>query len=430
MKRNSYHTSVKIAHALDIQNHWLPKHFLEDIPRSTAHGWKSEYIEKFVGYEFASDLGNNVDELKMMYHRQVAKEKRLFMTYVRIKLTIINLIGKDEFRGIIKKNFKVFYNLILSVHNSLRIPVNKLIQFLDLSPQTFRYFKRTALHHCTNSATGLCVKQVPGQASLNEIKSMGRLLRRKKLAHWPIASIWALAVRKILTRLSLSAWYKYNKRFNFRDTSKKQKYYKDYNPLRASRPNEIWHADITIFKTQDRIKHYVYLIVDSYSKYILNWKVFSGVSGKIRTDSLREAIKQEFGDDLTPTASIDLIVDGGVENNNQTIEQYIKASHVDIDKKVALRDIEQSNSMVEASNKILKHRYLFRKDIHNYTELIEHLNEAIFEFNNQRPHYALELYTPAEVHYNRYPSIKKEVIKQYVKERIVLNRTNPCKKKC
>lgn len=431
MKRNTYHTTIKIAHALDIQNQWLPKQFLEGIPRSTAHAWKSEYIEKFVGYEFASDLGSNVDELKLMYNRMVMREKRIFMAYVRIKLTLVNIIGKDQWKDVIKQNFKVIYNLMLTVHSSLGVSINQLAGFLGLTPQRFQYLKRTAIYHCTNSATGLCVKQVPGQASVSEIQTMGKMLRRRKLAHWPIASIWALAVRKNLTKLSLSAWYRYNKRFDFRSTKKKLKHHKEYEPLRASRPNEIWHADITIFKTMDRVKHYVYLIVDNYSKFILNWTVFSSANGKIRTDTLRQAIKQEFGDDLSSkTKAIDLIVDGGTENNNQTIEQYIKASHVDIDKKIALRDIEQSNSMVEASNKILKHRYLYRKNVQDYQELIEHLNEAVFEFNFQRPHYSLELFTPAEVHYNKRPNIKKEAIRHYVKERILQNKANPCTKKC
>jgi hypothetical protein len=36
--------------------------------------------------------------------------------------------------------------------------------------------------------------------------------------------------------------------------------------------------------------------------------------------TIREAVYQEFGEDLKPTKQIDLIVDGGTENNNKTVE--------------------------------------------------------------------------------------------------------------
>lgn len=76
----------------------------------------------------------------------------------------------------------------------------------------------------------------------------------------------------------------------------------------------------------------------------------------MRTQILREAILQYFGTDLTCTPSIDLIADGGTESNKSTVECFIRKSQVDITKKMALRNIDQSNAMVEASNKILKYQ--------------------------------------------------------------------------
>jgi myo-inositol-hexaphosphate 3-phosphohydrolase len=68
----------------------------------------------------------------------------------------------------------------------------------------------------------------------------------------------------------------------------------------------------------DKAKHYVYIIVDNYPKYIINWKVSDKCNGKVRTQTI-----QEFGTNLTPAKGIDLIVDGGSENNNKTVEQFL-----------------------------------------------------------------------------------------------------------
>lgn len=112
------------------------------------------------------------------------------------------------------------------------------------------------------------------------------------------------------------------------------------------------------------------------------------------------------------------------------MEKYIKQSHVDITKKIALKDIKQSNAMVEASNKILKHQYLFKQPIANFEHLEQHLKEAVYDFNYRRPHCVLGLYTPSEVHYDQKPKIDKGKIKQQVKERVKMNKKNGCGAKC
>jgi transposase InsO family protein len=312
--------------------------------------------------------------------------------------------------------------------------VKSICKFLEIHSNSFTYWKKAIEVHYTNSPIGVCLKKVPSQVTLKEIQTIRELLNRKKFLHWPIASVWAYAVRNDLVRLSLCSWYRYNKKYKFRKGRPKFDKRKDYDPLRAERPNHTWHADITIVKTVDGLRNYVYLIVDNYSKLIINWKADKKCNGKIRTQTIREAILQEFGTDLTPTQKIDLIVDGGTENNNQTVEAYIKQSQVDITKKIALKDIKQSNSMVEASNKILKHQYLFKQPIADIEHLQEHLKEAVEDFNNQRPHYALGIYTPYEIQYDKKPELNIKTVKNAVKslpdlwrERREMNKLNACR---
>lgn len=250
------------------------------------------------------------------------------------------------------------------------------------------------------------------------------------MAHWPICSVWAFANRRKLVALSLSSWYKFNTKYQFRIKTKKGKFKKKYSPLKAPRPNHTWHADITIVQTLDMVKHYVYLIVDNYSKYIINWKIHNCVSGAVRTQTIQEAIEQEFGTVHSPNKSIDLIVDGGSENNNKNVHKYIEQAPVTIHKKIAMKDIDQSNSIVEASNKILKHRYLFLNPSENGDELYKNITNAVEDFCHFRPHYALNTRTPSEAHYQKHISIDKSFSKNAVKERIKNNKSNACQLNC
>ncbi len=63
---------------------------------------------------------------------------------------------------------------------------------------------------------------------------------------------------------------------------------------------------------------------------------------------------------------------------------------------IAQRDIDFSNSMIEAVNKQLKYRFLYHHPIANHAALINYLQQAVQDYNN-RPHNILNGLTPLEV---------------------------------
>ena len=120
--------------------------------------------------------------------------------------------------------------------------------------------------------------------------------------------------------------------------------------------------DVSLFKTLDRVTYYIYTVVDNVSRKILAYNVSSKLTAETRLQSLRQAIEQEFDVNLQNQA-VDLIVDGGTENNNKTIKGYIQRAHVDIRMKIALKEVHFSNSIVEGTFKIMKQSYFKYRDI-------------------------------------------------------------------
>ena len=103
--------------------------------------------------------------------------------------------------------------------------------------------------------------------------------------------------------------------------------------------------------------------------------------------------------DLGPTGirhGVKLIVDGGVENNNNAVEEYINSEEVTVQKLIAGKDIKFSNSIVEAQNKIIKYRYLFKHDFKDINELRNLLDWIITDYQFKRPHHSLKGLTPYE----------------------------------
>jgi len=79
----------------------------------------------------------------------------------------------------------------------------------------------------------------------------------------------------------------------------------------------------------------------------------------------------------------ELIVDGGTENNNKKVEAFVKEQKTPLRKLIALKDIERSNSMVEALNRTLKYQYLFPKNIFNPIQLYSVMNWAVSDYNTK-----------------------------------------------
>ncbi|MDH5382479.1 MAG: integrase core domain-containing protein, partial [Cyclobacteriaceae bacterium] len=123
-----------------------------------------------------------------------------------------------------------------------------------------------------------------------------------------------------------------------------------------------------------------------------------------------------------PKKEVELVVDGGPENNNYVVENFINSAEVDIKKSIALKDILFSNSMVEATNKLLKYRYLFPKVIEDGEQLKTALEKSINDFNEIRPHGKLSGLTPSEAYSGQ--NVPVVFDPEVLKQRIHQNQSN------
>ncbi len=86
----------------------------------------------------------------------------------------------------------------------------------------------------------------------------------------------------------------------------------------------------------------MYLLIDNFSKYIINWWVEPVVSGEIRVQTILDRYKQHHNQNK----DVQLIVDGGPENNNHKMDIYLNSSEINIQKLIDLKDISFFNFTV------------------------------------------------------------------------------------
>ena len=427
----SYHSTVKLCFSLGIEKQIFPEKFLKKIPKTTSHYWKTKKTEDFCGSEYEEISNCSLQELKIIADMRAKHLRKVFVSFCRLYFLVLNILGIKNFQKLIRNNRNSF---LPNIENLIEVSGNKklVLKLLKISSPQFGAWQKMKKYECKESLIWLCYKRVSRQISLKEILIMKNLLKEKKYLHWSSASVWGKAVKDGKISISVQSWYHYAKLLGL--GLKRKKFYKKRKRIsvRAEKPNEIWHMDVTRYKTVDNVTMYIYTVMDNFSRKILSWDVNENLSGKIRLNSLENAIKGQFLEKQildNENLKLDLIVDGGSENNNATIHEFIKNCKVGIDKKIALKDVLFSNSLIEGNNRILKQTYLKDKQL-TRVELPDYISDSIKEYNSEKPHYVHKIYTPDEVFKN--PELKdtKLFFDKLNQKRIQDNKGYSCAKSC
>lgn len=422
---NSYHSTVKTSYALGIQNQVLPHSFINSIPRSTSQSWKDISADKFVGGEFASQIENDLDKVKTLLDQRVKKLTNAFYSFCRLYISIIEFIGKKNFEKIILQNKESVIDLV----NNLPVEFDRdlVCKFLQITPHQFKIWNNNRLYRCLFTAIGYCRKRFPNQIPQKEINVLKGMMSRKRFETWSIASVWGYAIKNCHISMSRASWYRYCLGLGISEKRKPENKPRNKGSVKATRPNQIWHIDVTEFVTADYVKFYVHTVLDNFSRKIIAYTVSRDKTARTRLISLKEAIFSQFKTQLS-NQDLDLIADGGPENDNFRVRNLIQNSKslVNIQLKIAKRDVSYSNSMIEGSFKTLKQFLRKRGEIFSHT-FHKEIDFFVRDYNSIRPHYHHEIYTPDEVHENPECINVKPLLNRINKERQESNRNSCCK---
>jgi hypothetical protein len=266
---NIYHTNLILLYRFDV----LSIDLKSIIPRSTLSNWKRKDISRIIGCDSLSV--NDVSVLK-----EIAKCKKLLRAAKALYFlfhTITSLFkyadNKDE---LLRLNKTVILNTIEKVQPILG--TKRILKSIGLShPQMYYGIEKKK---CQNSIFQLCQPRHPNQLLPKEVDIVKNYLLDVRFKNWSSLSIYYQALRDKTVCMGIGTWYKYANRLGI-----KRKFFrinrKNVIGIRASRPLQILHMDVTIFKPLDNTKVYIYFIVDNFSRVILNWKASVEYSSSI-----------------------------------------------------------------------------------------------------------------------------------------------------
>jgi len=262
----------------------LPQKYTACINRSTIWRWKNENENKYIGSELS-----NIDLLEQFLERQ--ESATIIRTYLKLATSFSVILRRSaQVQNILSENKEKFVHSILKYKKDVNLKF--ILRLCNISSSVFYHWKNQVLKKCPSSPFQLCRRIYPTQLTQDEVNRMKDMLIDQRFRYWTVNSIAYYALRNNIVNASIATWYNY------------------INKLGWDRPRLPKKSK---YETEIRMKS----IKQAYEQYIM-------VSGK----------------------DVRLIVDGGVENNNNIVDDYISSEEVRVQKLIAGKDICFSNSMV------------------------------------------------------------------------------------
>jgi putative transposase len=160
--------------------------------------------------------------------------------------------------------------------------------------------------------------------------------------------------------------------------------------LEVTAPNLIWVSDITYIRTQAGFE-YLTLIMDLHSHKIVGYKC----SESLEADSSIHALNQAL-DDLPDSKRPIHHSDRGSQYCSHEYVERLQDRHLS----VSMTELNHcaENSVAERLNGILKQEYGLGRTFLSRQHARRAVDEAVWLYNNRRPHTSLQLRYPSEVH--------------------------------
>ena len=170
--------------------------------------------------------------------------------------------------------------------------------------------------------------------------------------------------------------------------------------MKVAAPSMVWQSDITYIAIGNQF-YYVVFIIDVYSKTIVGYQLSKTMHTQANIKALTKALNK-----YSPP-----LIHHSDRGSQYGCKQYVgilKQQNM----KISMGLKAQENAYAERINRTIKEEYLQHWGAKTFDQLKTHLDKAVFNYNNLRPHRHLNKLTPKtfEEKWHNDPAFKKPQI--------------------
>ena len=173
--------------------------------------------------------------------------------------------------------------------------------------------------------------------------------------------------------------------------------------LIATAPNQVWSWDITKLKGPTRGVYYeLFVIIDIYSRYVINWLVAPAETGDLAADFI-DAAYQQHG---IKQGQLVLHADRGSSMTSKPVSQLLV--DLGVARSHSRPHVSNDNPYSEAQFKTLKYCPAFPDRFGSIADARAFCVEFFDHYNHIHRHSGIGLHTPASVHYGTAVKIREQ----------------------
>ena len=360
------------------------------IPRSTAASWIRRGSRPVVTTELF------VEDEQQLRARVLKLERRvqLLLGITRLLLLLVRLFGfrldsqrvpsgeaKSSILGAIERAKQ-------------RIPVTVALRVIGLSAPRYHAWLRLE-QACSLDDRSSCPRTVPSQLTHQELSTVHDMATAMKFRHMPIRVLALYAQRIGRVFAAPATWARLIRERGWRRPRQRVYPARPKEGIRATKPGELIHIDVTIVKLIDGTRAYLHGVIDNFSRRILAWRLAASLAPGTTCQVLTDAADQLPELDGPAT----LYADSGIENVNGQVDDLLDLGK--LRRVLAQVEVSFSNSMIEAWWRSLKYNWIYITQLDSFAALERLISFYVGEHNTKMPHAAFHGQTPDEVYFGR-----------------------------
>ncbi len=175
-----------------------------------------------------------------------------------------------------------------------------------------------------------------------------------------------------------------------------KKYPNTARHLSLTSAEQLWVSDITYLKTQEG-NCYLTMITDAYSRKIMGYCI----ADNMEAVTIAEALKMAIRNRCYPGNSLVHHSDRGLQYCSKEYIAVAQKSNISIS--MTEKSDPYENALAERMNRTIKEEFCLDHILANKKQTIQAVKEAIWLYNNYRPHQSLSMKTPNQQHQKTQP---------------------------
>jgi len=307
------------------------------------------------------------------------------------------------------------------------LPLALVLRIVGMTPSRYHAWHR-ATEVCGLDDRPSCPRSMPSRLTREEVDTIKGMVLDPGLRHMPLRTLSLFAQRAGKVFASVTTWARLVRLHGWRRPRTRVHPAKPTLGIRASRPNEYWHIDVTVLRLLDGTKTFLHAVIDNYSRKILAWTLAPRLDPTTTCQVLVAAGQHLADKEREPVdACVTVVADAGVENVNAAVDATLASAK--LRRVLAQVEVTYSNSIIEAWWRSLKHQWLYLNTLDAMAHLQALVAFFVEEHNAKMPHSAFAGQTPDEMYLGTAKDLADELVVARGKareRRLTVNRAVSC----